>query len=260
MIIAKEKSIKKMTQNLSILDSLKTIFSTKDYGREMAKKHMKVINVHEYSEIEVSKIFPNLFQQRKDFNQKKLDKLKESIKKYGIIQPIAVREVANGYEVVAGQRRLKAVKELGIKKIPAVIKSFSNEKSLEIALVENIQREDLNPIEQANAFKRLIDEFKLTQQELAEVIGKSGTLVANTIGLLKLNVNIQKDIIEGKVSFGHAKLLLGIEDEKLQNEICNRVISNNLSVRETKRLIENIAGGAPKKFPGLFNNFDLERQ
>ncbi|GAI35447.1 unnamed protein product, partial [marine sediment metagenome] len=131
------------------------------------------------TEIEIKSLTPNLFQPRQDFDQEKMEELKDSIKKHGIIQPIVARKTSTGYELVVGERRMRAAQEIGIKKIPAIIKSFSNEKSLEIALVENIQREDLNPIEQANAFKRLADEFKLTQQELAEVTGKSRALISN---------------------------------------------------------------------------------
>ena len=200
------------------------------------------------SEIEVEKLFPNLFQPRKEFNQEKMEELKESIKKHGVIQPIIVREVANGYEIIAGERRLRAAKELGMKKIPVIIKKISNEKSLEIALVENIQREDLNPIDQANAFKRLADEFELTQEELAMVTGKSRALISNTIRLLKLNPEIQNNVSKGDISFGHAKLLLGIEDEELQRVICKRIISSDLSVREAERLIKNIVKGHKKKF------------
>lgn len=200
------------------------------------------------NEIEVKKIFPNLFQPRKNFDSEKLEDLKESIKKHGIIQPIVVRKAGDGYELVVGERRLRAVKELKIKKIPVVIKNFNNEKSLEIALVENIQREDLNLIDQANGFKRLMDEFNLTQQELAEVTAKSRTLVSNTIRLLKLNEKIQKDISEGRISFGHAKLLLGIEDEELQGLVCDKIINHNLSVRETENLIKNITKKPRKKF------------
>ena len=200
------------------------------------------------NEIEVKKIFPNLFQPRKNFDSEKLNDLKESIKKHGIIQPIVVRKAGDGYELVVGERRLRAVKELKIKKIPVVIKNFNNEKSLEIALVENIQREDLNLIDQANGFKRLMDEFNLTQQELAEVTAKSRTLVSNTIRLLKLNEKIQKDISEGRISFGHAKLLLGIEDEELQGLVCDKIINHNLSVRETENLIKNITKKPRKKF------------
>jgi len=208
------------------------------------------------NEIEVKKIFPNLFQPRKNFDSEKLEDLKESIKKHGIIQPIVVRKAGDGYELVVGERRLRAVKELKIKKIPVVIKNFNNEKSLEIALVENIQREDLNLIDQANGFKRLMDEFNLTQQELAEVTAKSRTLVSNTIRLLKLNEKIQKDISEGRISFGHAKLLLGIEDEELQGLVCDKIINHNLSVRETENLIKNITKKPRKKFK--VNNLTIE--
>ncbi|MBU4348885.1 ParB/RepB/Spo0J family partition protein [bacterium] len=199
-------------------------------------------------EMDIESLTPNLFQPRKNFDKDKMEELKGSIKKHGIIQPIVVRKIANGYEIVVGERRLKAAKEIGLKKIPAIIKSINNEKSLEIALVENIQREDLNPVEQANAFKRLIDEFKLTQQELAEATGKSRALVTNTIRLLKLNPEIQKNISEGKISFGHAKLLLSIEDEEVQSAVCERIIANDLSVRDTERLIKNIGKVQKKQF------------
>ena len=210
-----------------------------------------------FIEIEAKNLTPSLFQPRKNFNKEKMEELKESIKKHGIIQPIVVRKMANGYEIIAGERRLKAAKEIGLKKIPAIIKSINNEKSLEIALVENIQREDLNPVEQANAFKRLIDEFNLTQQELAEVTGKSRTLVTNTIRLLKLNPEIQKNISEGKISFGHAKLLLSIEDEEVQRAVCDRIIANDLSVRDTDRLIKNIEKAQKKQFK--VKNITIER-
>ncbi|HBY58033.1 MAG TPA: chromosome partitioning protein ParB [Candidatus Atribacteria bacterium] len=200
------------------------------------------------TEIEIDDLTPNLFQPRKDFDREKMEELKESIKKHGLIQPIVVREVATGYELVAGERRLRAAREIGIKRIPAIIKNFSNEKSLEIALVENIQREDLNPIEQANAFKRLADEFKLTQQELANVTGKSRSLISNTIRLLKLDQDIQRNIAEGKLSFGHAKLLLGIEDEEMQRLISDRIISSDLSVRATEKLIKVITQRKQKQF------------
>jgi ParB family chromosome partitioning protein len=208
-------------------------------------------------EIDIESLTPSLFQPRKNFDREKMEELKGSIKKHGIIQPIVVRKMANGYETVAGERRLKAAKEIGLKKIPAIIKSINNEKSLEIALVENIQREDLNPVEQANAFKRLIDEFKLTQQELAEATGKSRALVTNTIRLLKLNPDIQKNISEGKISFGHAKLLLSIEDEEVQKAVCDRIIANDLSVRDTERLIKNIEKVQKKQFK--VKNITIER-
>jgi ParB family chromosome partitioning protein len=208
-------------------------------------------------EMDVESLIPNLFQPRKNFDREKMEELKGSIKKHGMIQPIVVRKLANGYEIVAGERRLKAAKEIGLKKIPAIVKNINNEKSLEIALVENIQREDLNPVEQANAFKRLVDEFNLTQQELAEATGKSRALVANTIRLLKLNSEIQKNISEGKISFGHAKLLLSIEDEEVQKAVCDRIIVNDLSVRDTERLIKNIEKVQKKQFK--VKNITIER-
>ena len=208
-------------------------------------------------EMDVESLISNIFQPRKNFDKEKMEELKGSVKKHGIIQPIVVRKIANGYEMVAGERRLKAAKEIGLRKIPAIIKNINNEKSLEIALVENIQREDLNPVEQANAFKRLIDEFKLTQQELAEATGKSRALVTNTIRLLKLNPEIQKNISEGKISFGHAKLLLSIEDEEVQKAVCDRIIANDLSVRETERLIKNIEKVQKKQFK--VKNITIER-
>jgi len=208
-------------------------------------------------EMDIESLTPNLFQPRKYFNKEKMEELKGSIKKHGIIQPVVVRKVANGYEIIAGERRLKAAKEIGLNKIPAIIKSINNEKSLEIALVENIQREDLNPVEQANAFKRLIEEFNLTQQELAEATGKSRTLVTNTIRLLKLNPEIQKNISEGKISFGHAKLLLSIEDEEVQKAVCERIIVNDLSVRDTEHLIKNIEKAQKKQFK--VKNITIER-
>ncbi|MEE8564634.1 MAG: ParB/RepB/Spo0J family partition protein [Atribacterota bacterium] len=208
-------------------------------------------------EMDVESLIPNIFQPRKNFDKEKMEELKGSVKKHGIIQPIVVRKIANGYEMVAGERRLKAAKEIGLRKIPAIIKNINNEKSLEIALVENIQREDLNPVEQANAFKRLIDEFKLTQQELAEATGKSRALVTNTIRLLKLNPEIQKNISEGKISFGHAKLLLSIEDEEVQKAVCDRIIANDLSVRDTERLIKNIEKVQKKQFK--VKNITIER-
>jgi len=208
-------------------------------------------------EIDTESLTPSLFQPRKNFDREKMEELKGSIKKHGIIQPVVVRKMANGYEIVAGERRLKAAKEIGLKRVPAIIKSINNEKSLEIALVENIQREDLNPVEQANAFKRLIDEFKLTQQELAEATGKSRALVTNTIRLLKLSLEIQKNISEGKISFGHAKLLLSIEDEEVQKAVCDRIIVNDLSVRDTERLIKNIEKVQKKQFK--VKNIIIER-
>jgi len=189
------------------------------------------------TEVEVERLMPNLYQPRQDFDQEKMDELKESIKAHGIIQPIIVRESTEGYEIVAGERRLKAAKEIGMKKVPVIIRQFNNLKTFEIALVENIQREDLNPIDQAFAFKRLVDEFKLTHQELAEMTGKSRTFISNIVRLLNLDDWVKEIVATGKISLGHAKVLLGLDDRQLQQEFGKKIIEQGLSVRELERTV-----------------------
>lgn len=189
-------------------------------------------------EIDVDQLTPNLYQPRQDFDQEKLDELKESIKAHGIIQPIIVRESPQGYEIVAGERRFKAARELGIKKIPVIIKQFNNLKTFEVSLVENLQRDDLNPIEQAFAFKRLVDEFSLTHQELAEITGKSRTFISNTIRLLNLDEWVRGRVASGKISFGHAKVLLSLDDKQMQQEFGQKIIEHDLSVRDLELIVE----------------------
>jgi len=189
------------------------------------------------TEVEVERLMPNLYQPRQDFDQEKMDELKESIKAHGIIQPIIVRESTEGYEIVAGERRLKAAKEIGMKKVPVIIRQFNNLKTFEIALVENIQREDLNPIDQAFAFKRLVDEFKLTHQELAEMTGKSRTFISNIVRLLNLDTWVKENVASGKISLGHAKVLLALDDKQLQQEFGKKIIEQGLSVRELERTV-----------------------
>ncbi len=189
-------------------------------------------------EVDIDQLIPNLYQPRQDFNQEKIDELKESIKAHGIIQPIIVRESAQGYEIVAGERRLKAAKELGLKKIPVIIRQFNNLKTFEVSLVENIQREDLNPIEQAFAFKRLVEEFQLTHQELAAITGKSRAFISNTLRLLNLDEWIRKRVATGEISFGHAKVLLSLEDKQIQQELGQKIIEHELSVRDLEKLVE----------------------
>lgn len=189
------------------------------------------------TEVDVNQLMPNLYQPRQDFDQEKMDELKESIKVHGIIQPIIVRESTNGYEIVAGERRLKAARELGMKKVPVIIRQFNNLKTFEVALVENIQREDLNPIDQAFAFKRLVDEFELTHQELAEMTGKSRAFISNSVRLLNLDDWVKERVASGKISFGHAKVLLSIENKQVQQEFGQKIIEQGLSVRDLERLL-----------------------
>jgi ParB family chromosome partitioning protein len=189
------------------------------------------------TEIDVNKITPNLYQPRQEFDQEKMDELKKSIKTHGIIQPIIVRETTEGYEIVAGERRLKAAKEIGLEKVPVIIKQFNNLKTFEIALVENIQREDLNPIDQAFAFKRLMDEFKMTHQELAEITGKSRAFISNSVRLLNLDNWVKERVSTGAISLGHAKVILGLENKQIQQEFGQKIIEQGLSVRELERTV-----------------------
>ncbi len=192
-------------------------------------------------EIEISKIKANAFQPRRIFDQEKLDELADSIKEHGIVQPIVVRELAKGkYELVAGERRLRASQQLGLKTIPAVIKKFTDAQMMEIALVENIQRQDLSPVEEAYAYKRLIEEFKLTQEQLAQRVSKSRSFIANMLRILNLPQEILDALNENRLTVGHARPLLALENEKVKVEIAQKIIDNNLSVRETESLVKRI--------------------
>ncbi len=194
--------------------------------------------------IEVEKILPNPYQPRKTFDPESLKELAESIKEFGILEPLIVtrKEIVteNGldvwYELVAGERRLQAAKMIGLKTVPAIVKELSEKAKLEVSIIENIQREDLNPIERAKAFARLMEEFGMTQIEIASRIGKSRSYVANTIRLLKLPEEIQEALKAGKISEAHAKILLSIEEPELQRKIFERIISEGVPVQEIQRI------------------------
>lgn len=190
-------------------------------------------------EIEVSQISPNPFQPREDFDPITMKELKESIAEKGIIQPICVRETESGYQVIAGQRRLMAVKQLGLNTIPAfVLEVASESEMLELALIENIQREDLNPIDLAKAYQRLMEECHLTQEEIAKKVGKERSTVTNFIRLLKLPQQIQQSLKKGELTMGHARALISLEDEKEQLSLWRRIIRDNLTVRKVEELVK----------------------
>ena len=189
--------------------------------------------------IDINSIRPNSEQPRKTFDEEKILALSESIKQYGIIQPLVLNKVDDNYIIVAGERRWRAAKKAGISEVPAVIMNLSDKEILEISLIENIQRQDLNPIEEAVAYKKLMDEFSLTQEELSTRIGKSRTAITNTLRLMNLDYRVQEYIIDGVLSEGHGRALLAIEDPKLQSEIAQKVIDEKLSVRELERLIKS---------------------
>lgn len=190
------------------------------------------------NEIKINSIKPNSFQPRKVFDSEKLEELKDSIKEHGIIQPIVVRKKGRGYELVVGERRLRASKELGLATIPAIIKCIDDDKMLEIALIENIQRHDLNAVEEAKAYKTLIEKYGFNQEELAKSVGKSRPYIANFLRLLNLPESILELLRTNKITVGHARSLLSLDDEAIQARIAQDIISQELSVRETESLIK----------------------
>ena len=195
--------------------------------------------------VKISKVEPNRGQPRKQFDEDSLLELSESIKQYGVLQPLVVSDKKDYYEIIAGERRWRAAKLAGLKEVPVIIKELSKQETVEISLIENIQREDLNPIEEAMAFKRLLDEFHLKQDEVADRVSKSRTAVTNVMRLLKLESEVQQMLIDEMITAGHARALLGISDRELQIKIANKVFDEKLSVRETEKLVKSIL--EPKK-------------
>lgn len=187
----------------------------------------------------VDRIKPNPFQPRKDFDQAELEELTQSIKEKGLIQPLVVRRRGDEYELIAGERRLRAAKLLNLNELPVLIKESEDKDALELSLIENIQRQDLNPVEEALAFKYLMDKFEVTQERLSEILGKSRVSIANIMRLLKLPHEVQEEIRQGRISFAHGRALLEIEDANIQRRLLQEVICNSLSVRELENLIKS---------------------
>ena len=190
--------------------------------------------------IPLNKIKSNSGQPRKNDDSDKIVELAESIKHHGIIQPLILKKVADEYIIVAGERRWRAAKSLGLKEVPAIIMDLSDKQVLEISLIENIQRQDLNPIEEAMAYKKLLSDFKLTQEELSKRIGKSRTAITNSMRLINLDERVQVYLIEGVISEGHGRALLAISDGDIQYELSQRIIDEKLSVREIERIVKGI--------------------
>jgi ParB family transcriptional regulator, chromosome partitioning protein len=199
------------------------------------------------SDLLVDEISPNRLQPRSHFDDKKLEELVNSIEEHGVLQPVVVQKADSGYELIVGERRWRASKKLGLKKIPAVIREVSDAQSLEIAIIENIHRHDLNPIEEAEAYARLANEFALTQEMVAKKVGKSRTAVANTLRLLKLSRNIKEDLISEKISMGHARALLGLENSKQMETLRKEIIKQDLTVRQTEDRINKVKAGSVNK-------------
>ncbi len=190
--------------------------------------------------IDISLVQPNKEQPRRDFDKDSLNELVDSIKKHGILQPIIVRKLDEGYEIVAGERRWRAAREAGLNTVPALVKELNQVEMSQIALIENIQREDLNSIEEAIAYRNLSEKYKLTQDEISQAVGKSRSYIANIMRLLKLDDEIIKLISEGIITSGHGRTLLSVEDRDVRLQASQTIVENSLSVRETEKLVKDL--------------------
>ena len=197
--------------------------------------------------LKISEIEPNREQPRKSFDEDGLIELSESIKQFGVLQPILVQKKDDYYEIIAGERRWRAAKLAGIKEVPVIIKDFTEQEVVEISLIENIQRESLNPIEEAHAYKRLMEEFHLRQDEIAERVSKSRTAVTNSMRLLKLDDRVQQMVVDEMLTTGHVRTLLALENKELQYNTAMKIFDEKLSVRETERLVKEILNPKVKK-------------
>ena len=191
--------------------------------------------------VKVTSIEPNREQPRKDFNEEAMGELAESMKVYGVLQPLLVQKKGDYYEIIAGERRWRAAKLAGLKEVPVVIREYTKQQTMEIALIENVQREDLNAIEEAKAYQRLIQEFELKQEEIAARVGKSRVTITNSMRLLKLDERVQEMLIQNQITGGHARALLTVEDGELQYKLAGKIIAENLSVRETEKLVKSLS-------------------
>ena len=200
------------------------------------------------SVVDINKVEPNRDQPRKNFDEDALEELADSIRQVGLIQPIVVQDRKGYYEIIAGERRWRACKKAGLKEIPVIIRNFTEQEIVEISIIENIQREDLNPIEEAMAYKRLLEEFNLKQDEFAEKVSKNRTTITNSLRLLKLTDDVQQMIVDGKLSTGHARAIISIEDPAKQLEIAEKIFDEKMSVREVEKYIKSLDKPAkPKK-------------
>lgn len=215
------------------LDSLIPASVTGSSNEKKEQKHAETI-------VKIAKVEPNRDQPRKNFDEDALQELADSIKQFGMLQPILVQNRKDYYEIIAGERRWRAAKIAGLKEIPVIIRNYTNQEIVEISLIENIQREDLNPIEEALAYKRLLEEFQLKQDEVAERVSKSRTAVTNSMRLLKLCDGVQQMIIDDMLSTGHARALIPIEDQELQLQLAQRIFDEKLSVREVEKLVKSL--------------------
>ena len=226
------------------LDSLIPVHNNTEKEKAVVEK---VVEKKSDTVLRITEIEPNKGQPRKNFNEDALEELADSIKQFGIIQPLVVQKRDGYYEIIAGERRWRAAKKAGLKEVPAIIKDYTDEEMMEIALIENLQREDLNPIEEAQAYKKLINDYKLKQDEIAEKVSKSRVAITNSMRLLKLSEKVQDMIVDEMISSGHGRALLALNDKKMQEELANRIFDEKLSVRETEQIVKALNNPKEKK-------------
>ena len=236
------------------------VSTEKDAGRPASRKSAekpaekvvekiveKIVEVEKEKMVKLSLIEPNRKQPRKDFDEEMLNELADSIRQFGVLQPLLVQKNGERFEIIAGERRWRAAQIAGLKEIPVIVREYTPQETMEIALIENVQREDLNPIEEAMAYQLLIDEFNLKQEDVAARVSKSRVTITNSMRLLKLDERVQQFLAEGKISGGHGRSLLGLEDREQQYAVALQIMKNQLSVRETEKLVKNLTKPKKKK-------------
>lgn len=230
------------------LDSLLKVYDEETETKKVEEPINSYIMRHgDVEKIDINKIYTNPNQPRKNFDKESLTELAESIRIHGLIQPIVVNEMPDGYMIIAGERRFRACKLCGLKEIDAVVKNYSNKQIAEIAIIENLQREDLNPVEVAKGIKKLMDEYGLTQEKVAERLGKSRSAIANSLRILTLYPEVIELIEKGKISFGHAKILAAITDYATQLILAKKIAKDKLTVRDLEKEVDSILGNKKKK-------------
>ncbi len=241
------------------------------FGNDIEETDIVAQDIHQINEndkekvtsLKLAQIEPNKEQPRKNFDEEKLQQLADSIKQHGVIQPIIVKDLNNGYyQIVAGERRWRASRIAGITEIPAIIRTYDELATMQIALIENLQREDLNPIEEALSYKALLDDFALTQEKVSEQVGKSRSAIANTIRLLSLPKQVQKLLEEGAISGGHARAILSVTSEEGKLQLAEKIIENGLNVRQAEQLAKALNAQKQEKEPTQpqTSAFDLQLQ
>lgn len=219
---------------------LEQLFNNENLDLDSLEKRIyETSTKEEIIEVPISELRPNPYQPRTNFDQEKLTELAQSIKEHGVIQPVILKKSIKGYEIIAGERRTRACKMLGLETIPAIIRQFTDQQMAEISILENIQRENLNPIEEAKAYKKMLENSELTHESLGQKIGKSRSYITNTLGLLNLPAEVQDLVISGKISMGHAKVLSKLESKEEMLEIASKIDEEKLPVREVENIVEN---------------------